>query len=320
MSFAVLGTGSALPDQQVTNDQLSRRMDTSHEWIFTRTGIASRPLCREETVTGLALKAARLALEDGGVAPGELDYILCPTLAGDYITPSLACMVQEGLGASCPALDLNAACSGFLYALDMADGLFARGRAKKVLVVAAEVMSRMVDWKDRSTCVLFGDGAAAAVLGEGEDLLSLLVTAQGTNGPLCIPAPSGNCPYSRREQTESYLAMNGQEVYKFAVGSILRDLPEVIRLAGLEPKQVDHLLLHQANLRILEAAQKKLSIPAERYAVNIQHRGNLSAVSVPLLLDEMNRAGRLLPGQILALCAFGGGLTTGAAVLRWSKR
>ena len=317
MSFTILGTGSALPAQQVTNDQLSQIMDTSHAWIHSRTGIDSRPICRQETVTQLALEAARQALENAGVVPGELDYILCPTLVGDTITPSLACLVQEGLGAGCPAVDLNAACSGFLYAMDLARGLFAAGQVRRVLIVAAEKMSRLVDWRDRSTCVLFGDGAGAAVLGPGEDLLSLLVTAQGTSSPLRIAAPSGNCPYSQGEGEESYLAMNGQEVYRFAVGAIARDIPRALELAGVTPGQVDHLLLHQANLRILEAAQKKLGIPLEKYAVNIATHGNLSAVSVPLLLDEMNRSGRLRPGEILALCAFGGGLTTGAAVLRW---
>lgn len=265
------------------------------------------------------MAAARLAIENAGIPASELDLILAPTLGGDFITPALSCMVQRELGATCPAMDLNAACTGFLYGLDVADCYLARGRAKKILIVAAEGMSRILDWEDRSTCVLFGDGAGAAVVGEGEDLLSIHLTAAGAWEPLYVPYPRGNCPVQGAGESHPYLKMQGQEVYKFAVSAINRDLSAALEAAGVAPEEVDHVLLHQANLRIIEAAQKRSAIPRDRFAVNIDRFGNTSAASVPLLLDELNRSGKLKTGQTIALCAFGAGMTTGACVLRWSR-
>jgi 3-oxoacyl-[acyl-carrier-protein] synthase III len=317
MSFNIIGTGSAYPACSKTNEELSQFVETSDEWITTRTGIKSRHISTSESMTEIAAEAGRLALENASVRAEDLDLIICATIRGDYITPSLACMVQKELGATCPAFDLNAACTGFIYALDVALGYFARKKAKKILVIAAEIMSKLVDWKDRSTCVLFGDGAGAAVLTEGDALLSIKIGANGSKDFLKIDSSAGNSPFADAGELNPFLEMNGKEVYKFAVASMCGDLEQVIREAGLTQQDIDLVLPHQANMRIIETAKAKLEIPAERYRTNIARFGNTSSASIPILLDELNRAGELEEGKTLALAAFGGGLTTGACVIRW---
>lgn len=315
--FSIIGTGSSLPECVKTNADLSAYVNTTDEWITTRTGIRERHICTYETLSDLAAQAGRNALEMAGVLPEELDMIICATIRGDTITPSLACLVEEKIGASCPAFDLNAACSGFIYAMDVAAGFFARKRVKKVLIIAAEAMSKMADWNDRSTCVLFGDGAGAVVLTEGESLLSIRLSATGNRDILYIPNVEGNCPFSEQAAKPSFLTMNGQEVYKFAVNALCSDLTTVIAEAGLTKEDIDWVLPHQANIRIIETAQGRLDIPKEKIRINIDRTGNTSASSILLLLDEMNRAGELKRGMLLAMSAFGGGLTTAACVLRW---
>lgn len=317
MSFQILGTGSALPACRKTNEDLSQLVDTSDEWITTRTGIKERPILTTETVTEIAVAAARNALENSGITAADLDYIICPTLGGDYMTPSLACVVQMELGATCPAVDVNGACSGFLYALDVAEGVFARKKARYVLVLAAERLSRILDWTDRSTCVLFGDASAAVVLGEGDALHFLEVTAHGN---LCLASPlaPGSCPYTEPDTRKPGLLMKNREVYTFAVGAICNGIEKAAKATGLSPEETDYFFLHQANLRIIETARKKLGLPEEKFPVNIQKYGNTSAASIPLLLDEWNRAGKLKKGQRLVFCAFGAGLTTGTAAIDWT--
>ncbi len=317
MSFQILGTGSALPACRKTNDDLSQLVDTSDEWITTRTGIKERRILTTETVTEIAVTAAKNALDNSGIAASELDYIICPTLAGDYMTPSLACVVQMELGASCPAVDINGACSGFLYGLDVAEGIFARKKARYVLVLVAERLSRILDWTDRSTCVLFGDAAAAVVLGEGDALHFLEVTAHGN---LCLAAPlsSGSCPYTEPDTRKPGLLMKSREVYTFAVGAISSGIEKAAQETGISTEETDYYFLHQANMRIIETARKKLGLPREKFPVNIQKYGNTSAVSIPLLLDEWNRDGKLKKGQHLVMCAFGAGLTTGTAAIDWT--
>lgn len=316
MSFRIIGTGSAVPACRITNDDLSRLVDTNDEWITTRTGIRERPILTTESVTEIAVAAARNALENSGISPADLDYIICPTLGGDYMTPSLACVVQMELQANCPAVDVNGACSGFLYALDVADGVFARGKARYVLVLAAERLSRILDWSDRSTCVLFGDAAAAVVLEAGDALHYLEVTARGN---LCLASPfaPGSCPYTEPDTRKPGLLMKNREVYTFAVSTICRSLKKAAEETGIPMEETDYFFLHQANLRIIETARKKLGLPEEKFPVNIQKYGNTSSASIPLLLDEWNRAGKLKKGQHLVLCAFGAGLTTGLAALDW---
>lgn len=317
--FEVMGTGSCFPKCSKTNDDLSEFLDTSDEWISKRTGIRKRAVCTTENLSDLVFEAAKQSLEDAGVKPEELDLILCATMHGDYITPSQACILQKQLGASCPAMDVNAACSGFVYCLDVAAGYFARKKVKKVLVVAGEVMSRLVNWQDRSTCVLFGDGAGAVVLGEGEDLLSSRLTSDGNIPVLNIPHVQGNSPFDQTLKQEPFLSMDGQEVYKFAVTALCADIKDIAQQAGISQTEIDWVVPHQANLRIIHAAANKLSIPWERYLMGIETMGNISAASIPCVLDSANRAGKLRSGQILALTAFGAGLTTGACLLRWSS-
>ncbi len=319
MSFSIIGTGSAFPECSKTNGELSQLVETSDEWISTRTGIKSRHICTTETMTELTAQAGRRALENAGISAQELDLIICSTIRGDTITPSQACLIQKELGATCPAFDVNAACTGFLYALDIALGYFARKRAKKILIVAAETMSKLLDWTDRATCVLFGDGAGAAVLAEGDGLLSIKISATGSDDFLKIDSTPGNSPFSAQLPNRPFLEMNGKEVYKFAVASMCHDLEEVIQEAGLSAQEIDLVLPHQANLRIIETAKGKLGIPEERYRMNIERFGNTSSASIPILMDELNRGGELKKGDTLALAAFGGGLTSGACVLRWGR-
>ncbi|HHV31846.1 MAG: ketoacyl-ACP synthase III [Ruminococcaceae bacterium] len=317
MSFKIIGTGSAHPARSVTNDELAVFLDTSDEWIYSRSGIKSRYICTMETILDIAEQAGQAALENAGITGDDLDLIICTTVRGDYITPSMACVLQKRLGAHCPAFDLNGACSGFIYALDVAAGFFARKRVKKVLVVSSCNMSKLLDWTDRSTCVLFGDGAGAVVLGEGDNLLSIHLSAQGDPDVMFIPNVSGNSPFNRTPKPAIALTMHGQDVYKFAVNAMAHDLKLVIEEAGLEQKDIHHVLPHQANIRIINTAIKHLNIPEDRYHTNIETHGNISSAAIPTLMDELNRAGVFHSGEYLALSAFGGGLTTGACVIRW---
>ena len=318
MSIKITGTGSCLPPLSVTNEEISKILDTSHEWIFSRTGIESRHIC-ENGLTPIAAEAGARALADAGQTVDEMDYILCATVSPDYATPSLACLVQQALGGTCPALDIGAACSGFIYGLDMAQALIGSGKARRILLIAAESMSSTVDWTKREVSVLFGDGAGAVVLEGGEDLRSICIGAAGRAEPLFMKRPAGNCPYAPPREGDFYLHMDGQEIYKFAVNAMVRDILQVMEDAGVRAEEVDHVLPHQANLRILDAASKKLPIPAEKFLNNIRSTGNTSAASIPSLLDEARRSGTIKAGQLLVMCAFGAGLTTGACIIKWSK-
>ena len=288
MSFSILSTGRALPKTVLTNEELCSFVDTTDEWIRSRTGIGQRHVCMEESLTELATEAARRAMASAGVGPGDLDLILCATISSDYITPSLACTVQEAIGASCPAFDVSAACPGFLFALDVADGYF----------------------------VLFGDGAGAVVLGPGEGLRSLSIQTQGRTDVLYVPAARGNLP-GRARGPESYAVMDGQEVFKFAVTAMCRGLRGSIRDAGLSEADIDWVLPHQANMRIIEFAMSKMKIPRERFLINIERLANTSAACIPILLDESREQGKFKKGDLLAMCAFGAGLTSASAVIRW---
>ncbi len=319
MSFSILGTGSALPEHIVTNDMLSHMVDTSDEWIQSRTGIMERRICTKETAADLAVRAAKKAMENSQCTADELDLIICATISADYATPSMACAVQMELGAVCPAFDINAACSGFVYALDVAAGYFSRNPNQKILVVAAEAMSRLVDWEDRSTCVLFGDGAGALVLGQGNDLLAIEIGAKGNIAPLYKQNDWGNSPFHENMQMSTYLHMDGQEVFRFAVTAMVQSVEQVLQEAALSKEDITYLLSHQANIRILDAAIGRLKLPKEKCLTNILTRGNTSAACIAILLDEANRSGKLSKDDVLAITAFGGGLTTGACVLRWSK-
>ncbi|MEA4822965.1 MAG: beta-ketoacyl-ACP synthase III [Clostridiaceae bacterium] len=317
MNFRILGTGRYLPERVVPNDELARYVDTNDEWIRRRVGIAERRVCTTETTAELAFRAAKNALEQSGVGAGELDWILAATTSGDCATPGLSCMVQAALGATCPALDINAACPAFLLLLETAAGFFARGNIRRILVVSAERMSRVTDWHDRSTCVIFGDGAGAAVLGEGEGYLGSVVRVSGGDDVLRIPLSRGNSPFYTGHAEEPYVHMNGQETFKFAVSSICRDIRDLLGGAGLNTEDIRRFVFHQANARILEYAREKLKIPPEKCADGIERYGNTSSASVPIALDELNRAGELSQGDLVVLSAFGAGLSSAATLIRW---
>ncbi len=315
----VLGTGSALPAFTLDNERLTEFLDTSDEWIRTRTGICSRQVMTDETILQLATQAATRALENAGLAAGDLDYILCSTVQADTITPSLGCMLQKELGTNCPAVDINGACSGFIYALDLADAYLKSGKAGRMLVVSAESMSRIANWTDRSTCVLFGDGAGAVVLDAGEGMFRANLTSNGLVAPLHLTAPSGNSPFMEHGEPMKGLYMDGPEIYKFAVSHSSADLRRVAEDAKINLDDIDHYLLHQANKRIVDAVRTRLKQPEEKFPTNIAVRGNTSSASIPILLDEENRKGRFHRGDLLAMSAFGAGLTTGACILEWTR-
>lgn len=317
MSFNIIGTGSCLPELVMTNNDLSKFLDTSDEWIKTRTGIEERHILKDETLLDLATNASLSALENAGVNPNEIDMIICSTLRGDYISPSLSCLVSKNIGTSCGRMfDMNMGCSGFLYALDMANAFFESNKVKKVLIVCAEAMSRLVDWEDRSTCVLFGDGAGAVVLGEGDGFGSIHLSIDGSMENLNVPSEMGNFPYNDKK-TKSYLHMVGKEIYKFAVSSIVSDIKYILSKDGLRAEDVSYYLLHQANMRIIESAKSKLLVGSEKFPCNMNRVGNTSSASIPILLDEINKRGKLKKGMNLVFSAFGAGLSTGVCTIKW---
>ena len=308
----LLRTGSALPEQVVTNDDLTKMVDTSDEWISTRTGIRTRRCCAEgESHTSLCLAAARQALERAGVEPAEVGVCLVATLTGDHLTPAAACVLQRELGLpeDTVCFDLNAACSGFVYALHTAQCLLSAAPRKLGLVLGAEVLSRVTDYTDRGTCVLFGDGAGAAVVEWGEDYPSLhaVLGCRGNDEVLYTPGVNTGAP--------SYIHMDGQAVFRFAVETVPRCISQVLDQAGLAAEDVDRFVFHQANQRIIDLAVRKLGLPPEKCTGNIARTGNTSAASVPLLLDELVSAGGLRSGQRALCVGFGAGLTWAGALL-----
>lgn len=322
MGFSVMGTGSALPERVVTNTELSRFVDTSDEWVYTRTGIKSRRVCTTDSLDDLAVLACERALHMAGVPARSLDMIICSTTTGDHLIPAEACAIAERLGARCPSFDVSAACAGFVFALDIAEGYLSRGRAKTVLVVAAEQMSRLIDWSDRNTCVLFGDGAAAAVLGEREEgPLAVSLKTEPDVRTLEVPGVAGSVPFGAPgdevPQGASVLSMNGRRVFKFGVTAICDTVGELARCARIDVTDIDHFVFHQANERILAQAVRRLGIEDSRVVRTLEGTGNISSACIPYALDEINRAGRLKPGQTVALVGFGAGLDIGGYLLRW---
>jgi len=313
----ILGTGSALPRKVVTNDDLAEFLDTNDEWISTRTGIRERRVLSDETLQSLAERAAKAAMESAGTEAGDIDFVLVSTVQAETLTPALACDIQQALGLKCMGVDVNGGCTGFIAALSLAEGLIASSRAHKVLIVSAEALSRFADWTDRSTCVLFGDAAGAAVVGEGEGVLDIRFKSEPRRDVLCASTPPGNSPFAVDPAPAQFLKMQGQEVYKFAVSNSFRDIRDMLSGHGLEPQDVDFYVLHQANMRILEAVRTRLKVDEARFPHNIERTGNTSSATIPVLLDELNRAGQLKPGCRVILNAFGAGLCTGTALIQW---
>lgn len=320
MRARIAGTGSSLPRLRVTNDDLGKMMDTSDEWIKSRTGIGARHIAVEETTASMSVAAARQALEEAGMRAEELDLIIAATVTPDHILPPLSCDIQSALGASkAAAYDLCAACSGFIFALNTAQAYIQSGMYKNILIVGAETLSKLMDWTDRSTCVLFGDGAGAAVVtAEAEGLFAGVQGADGAKGAVlsCGGRPL-NHPFASHEPEHPFVRMNGQEVYKFAVRTVPKCIGQVLGQAGLQPEDISLFLLHQANQRIIEAVAKRLKQPMEKFPVCLAECGNISAASVPILLDRANRDGRLKKGDKIVLAGFGAGLTWGAVALEW---
>lgn len=315
----ILGTGSALPKKTVTNDDLAQVMDTSDEWIRTRTGIAERHIAVEETTTSMAVAAAKKAIEAARISVFDIDLIICATVSPDYIFPTLACEVQAAVGAErATAFDIGAGCSGFLFALATADAYFQTKRYHNALIIGAETLSKMMDWSDRSTCVLFGDGAGAAVVsGEGNQLLSMVQGSDGASGMAlkCDNRPVSNLYRQLGARTYSYTQMDGSSVYKFAVRTVPMAISEALEQAKVAADDVSLFVLHQANKRIIEAVAKRMQQPIDKFPMNLQACGNISAASVPILLDEVMRENRVRPGEKFVLAGFGAGLTWGACVL-----
>ena len=318
----IAGTGSALPAKVVTNADLEKIVDTSDEWIASRTGIRQRHVAAEGETTGdLAERAARAAMEAAGVQASELDMIVLGTTTPDLIFPSTACLVQHRLGANgCGAFDVNAACSGFLYALSIADAFIRAGIHRTILVVGAETLTRMIDWDDRGTCVLFGDGAGAVVLKADAEagILSTHLHADGGKKDLLYNPVGVSVGFDTTQKNAGALVrMTGNEVFKHAVKALDSVVDETLAANGLDKSAIDWLIPHQANLRIIEATAKRLQMPMDRVIVTVDRHGNTSSGSVPLALDEAVRSGKVQRGQLLLLEAFGGGFTWGSALIRY---
>lgn len=323
LKAGLLGIGSYLPEKILTNYDLERMVETSDEWIYTRTGIRERRIAAEhESTSDLAYQAALRALEDARVDAKDLDLILVATISPDCITPATACLLQSRLGAKrAAAFDLSAACSGFIYGLATAQAFIKSGTYQKILLVGAEKLSAFVDWQDRSTCVLFGDGAGATVIGEsGHFLLGQVLGSRGDAAELLqIPGGGAKCPASAETvQAKLHtLRMQGRELFKIAVKEMTQAVQDVLARAGLSLEQVRWLIPHQANRRIIEAVAQKMEFPMDRVYVNLDKVGNTSSASIILALDEMKRKNLLRPGDVIVLVAFGAGLTVAAGALQW---
>ena len=322
----ITGTGAYAPAQRLTNDDLAERIATSDEWITTRTGIKNRFVAAEgEQTSDMAARAATRALEMAGIAAADLDLIIVGTISGDMPMPACAAFVQDKLGARCPAFDVSAACAGSLYGLSIADKFIRAGAARHVLVIGAELLSRLLDWEDRNTCVLFGDAAGAMLVSasEGEGERGVLATRLHTDGSqrgiLYIPGGGSIHPASHDtvDQRLHKVKMNGREVFKVAVRALSDVIGETLAAAGFSAADVDHVVPHQANIRIVDAVLERVQIPRDKAILNIDRYGNTSSASVPVTLDEGVRSGRIRPGDLVMMMAIGAGMSWGGAVIRW---
>lgn len=325
MQAKILSTGSYVPQRKLTNHDLEKLIDTSDGWITERTGIKERRIAGEtQAASDLAYGAAKAAIKNAGMKPKDLDLIIVATVSGDMAFPSTGCVLQHRLGAkNAAAFDINAACSGFIYGLSVADSFVRSGSAARVLLVGAEVLSKFVNWQDRATCVLFGDGAGAAVI-EATDgqsaILSTHIYSDGSMGDLLmLPAGGSREPASKEtvRKGRHYISMKGNETFKVAVKTLERLVVDTLKKNRLKPSDLSLIIPHQANLRIIQATAKRLGISMDRVLVNIDKYGNTSAASIPIALDEVVRTGRVRRGDYVLMEAFGGGLTWASALIRW---
>lgn len=332
MTATICGTGSYTPSYTMDNNDIARMVETSDEWIRERTGVVRRHIIRDETTVSMAVEAARRALENAGVLPEELDLILVSTISSNVILPCTACEVQESLGAQqATCFDLSAACTGFILAYNTALAYLSSGFCQTALIVGSESLSNLTNWRDRRTCILFGDGAGAAILraDDAESVYLPVTHSDGTKGAAltCKSRHDFNGlsdGYGRNHPEDMldedyYMQMDGQEVFKFAVKKVPEVINEVLELNHVSPDEISYYILHQANRRIIEAVAKRLGEPMKKFPVNLQEYGNTSSASIPILLDEMNREGRLKESQKLILAGFGAGLTWGASIIEWRR-
>lgn len=321
MSIKIIGMGSALPKRQVTNQELEKLVETSDEWIRERTGIESRYISTGETLVSLTARACERALENAGREATEVELLLVATCSPERAIPCVACQVQSAIGADrAVAFDLNAACSGFLFALNTAYAYVEAGIYRNVLVAGSEVLSKIVDWTDRSTCILFGDGAGAVLVEKCDrgGILGFVQHSDGTRGDVlkCDSRALVN-PYVNQPMETEYIRMDGREVFAFAVRQVSASIKEVLEKAQMDVEDIDLFVLHQANSRIIEGIAKRLSLDISRFPMNLNRTGNMSSATIPVLLDELNREGRLRSGMKLVLSGFGAGLSYGACVMEW---
>ena len=326
-TVSILGTGSYVPEKVITNADLAKIVDTSDEWIVSRTGMKERHMARpDEAASDMGAAAARKAMEAAGITPDQIGMIICASITPDMPFPSTACYVQRNIGAfNAFCLDITAACSGFIYSLELAKNAIACGQVDTALIIGAEKLTGVVDWQDRQTCVLFGDAAGAAILGARGAPHGIRATSLGSDGRLAelLMLPGGGSRHPTSAETIAqrlhYMKMSGREVFKHAVTRMIEACQKALAKAGLTIDDVDLVIPHQANLRIIEAIGHRLGAPVEKYFINLEKYGNISAASIPVALDEAVRSGRVKKGDTIVLVAFGGGFTWGSAVLDWDK-
>ncbi len=313
-----------MPKKEVTNEMLSTFLDTSDEWIVTRTGISSRKVISDEKLEDMAVDAARKAVENAGIGLDDIDLIVCSNVVNEFVTPGLSCVIQRDLGTKVPTMDINAACAGFIYGLDFVHGYsLAHKDVRYILLVCAEEPTRMMNWADRNVCVLFGDGAAAVILDctdkDSDCIKEVKLSGVPAVESLYYKRVLEPTPYITKEKEPVPLTMNGRDIFRMATRAGVADISAVLEKTGMKADDVDYYLLHQANLRIIDSIQKHFDISHDKFVHNIEHLGNTSSASVPILLDGMNRSGRLSKGQKLIMSAFGAGFVSGAALVVWDK-
>ncbi len=313
----IIGTGSAIPKKVVSNDMLSEFLDTSDEWIVPRTGIRSRHVITDEQIEDLGTEACRKALEMSGLTSADIDFFIVSCVVSEYVTPGLSCIVGEKLGLTCPMIDINCACPGFIYAMDIAETYYQAGKVRNVLIACIEEPTRMTSWEDRSTCVLFGDGAGAAVLAPGDNIKGVRLHSQPASDKIWQYRTLVPTPYITKEEKDVPLQMKGRDVFKFAVTACTRDVEDLLKELGIEKDRISWFMVHQANRRIIDSIIQFMGQPEEKFPINITDHGNSSSASCPILLDECNRKGMFKEGDLLVFSAFGAGLLSGVAVLEW---
>lgn len=322
-NIEIMGTGSYAPDHVVTNEMLEKLVDTSNEWIVSRTGIESRHISKCEEASDLATKAALEALKDGNVSTEEIDLIIVATCSPDSLVPSVACKVQKNIRAiNAMAFDINAACSGFIFGVDIAKSFMNSGRFKTALVIGTETLSKIVNWKDRNTCVLFGDGAGAAVL-KVSDFNGVSYINSKSEGEkweaLTCGIPLENPFITSESLVNNKIAMEGKEIYKFAVRIMESEFNRILDEAQLSKEDIDFIVPHQANIRMIEAFSKKINVSLDKFIINLNKYGNTSGASIPIALDEANKNNSFKKGNKIVIIGFGGGLTYGSALITWNK-